>query len=66
MAFLYTLGVNNDKSRYNNLNEDTIHFDNAIYSVFHVRSNITASFAELLKFQEQLTFTHGLSVTSGK
>ena len=39
-------------------NQDTIHFENAIYKVLHLRSSITAPFAEHLKFQEKMTYTH--------
>ena len=41
-------------------------FGKAIYSVFHERSNITAYFAEQLKFQKQVTFTHALWMNSTK
>ena len=37
-------------------NQDTIHFEIAIYRVLHDRSNITALFAEHLKFPEKMTF----------
>ena len=43
-------------------NQDTIHFENAIYKVLHLRSSITAPFAEHLKFREKsdfYTFTLG-------
>ena len=66
MPFMHTIWVNNGKPRYNNQNEDTIHFDNAIYRVLHKLSNITASNAEHLKFQEKVTFTHALWVNSRK
>ena len=66
MPFIHALWVNNGKSRYNNKNEDIIHFENAIYRVLYERSNITTSFAEHLKFQEKLTFTYELCVNSGK
>ena len=47
-------------------NQDTIHFENAIYKVLHLRSSITAPFAEHQKFQEKVTFTHSLWVKRGK
>ena len=43
-------------------NQDTIHFENATYKVLHLRSSITAPFAEHQKFQEKndfYTFTLG-------
>ena len=43
-----------------------IYFEIAIYKVLHERSNITAPFAEHLLFQEKVTFTHAIWVTSGK
>ena len=49
-----------------NLNQDTIHFKTPTYRELHERSNKTASFAEDLKFQEQVTLTYALSVKSGK
>ena len=42
----------------------TLYIGNAIYRVLYERN--TASFAELLKFQEKVTFTHTLWVNSGK
>ena len=41
MAFIPTLWVNSGKSKQNNQNQDTIYFENAIYSVLHERSNNT-------------------------
>ena len=38
----------------------------SIYRVLHERNNITASFAEHLKFQEKLTFTHVLWINCSK
>ena len=66
MSFKYTLWVNNDKlwpshmqfgwtvtiQNKKDINQDIIHFENAIYRVIHERSNITASFAGYLKFRE--------------
>ena len=46
--------------------QDTIHFENVICRVFHERSNITALYAEHLKFQEKLNSTHSLRVKRGK
>ena len=43
-----------------------MHFENAIYRVLNERSNITASFAEHLKFREKLTFIYALSANTGK
>ena len=39
-----------------NKNQDTIHFEIAIYAVLHKRNNITASFAEQVKFQDKKDF----------
>ena len=49
-----------------NLNQDAIHFKSATYRELHQRSNKTTSFAEHLKFQEQMTLTYALSVKSRK
>ena len=43
-----------------------MYFEKAISSVLHERSNVTASFAENLEFQEKLTFTHAFWINSGK
>ena len=43
-----------------------MHFEKAIYSVLHERSNITPSFAERLESQEKFTFTHAFWIYSGK
>ena len=55
--------ANQNKER---LNQDILHFGNAIYRVLHERRNITPSFEEELKFQEEFTFGHGLWVNSDK
>ena len=66
MPFIYALWVNNGKSGLSYmqfwvnrgssdqkfLNQDIIHFENAINRVLHERSNITASLVEHLKFRE--------------
>ena len=44
--------VNSGKWKQKNSNQNTIHFENAIYRVLHERSNITASLAEHLKVRE--------------
>ena len=49
-----------------NLNQDAIHFKSATYRELHQRSNKTTSFAERLKFHEQMTLTYALSVKSRK
>ena len=41
--------MNSGKSKEENEDQETIHFQNAIYRVLHEISNITASFAELVK-----------------
>ena len=66
MHFIHALWVNSDKSKYNNQNQDTFHFENVLYRVLHERSNIPASFLEPLQTQEKLNFTYSLSVNSGK
>ena len=48
------------------LNQDIIHFGNAIYRVLHEGSDITASSAEHRKFGEQMSFVHTLWVNSDK
>ena len=35
MPFINTLLVNSDKLKYNNQNQDTLHFENVIYRVFN-------------------------------
>ena len=52
MSFIHTLLVNVDKSKQNDQNQDTIHFEDAIYRVLHERRYFTASFAEHEKFRE--------------
>ena len=47
-------------------NKDTIHFENLIYRMLLKRSKITTPFAEHLKFQEKITFTHSLWFKRGK
>ena len=42
------------------------HFEKGIYRVLHERSNITASFAQDLKFKKKKTFTYALWVNSDK
>ena len=66
MTFRHILWVNTEKSKENNRNQDTLHFEITTYRVLHERINKTASFAEHLKFQDKLTFTYVLSVKSGK
>ena len=58
--------VNMSKQKWKNQKQKTMHFENVIYSVLRERSNITASFAKHLKFQEKMTSTHSLWVNSGK
>ena len=66
MPFTHTLWVNSGKSKQEKKNQQTLNFENAIYRVFHKRSNIAASFEERLEFQETLTFTHAFWINSGK
>ena len=56
MTFRHILWVKSEKSKENNRNQDTLHFENAIYRGLHERSNNTAPFAEPLKFQKKLAF----------
>ena len=54
--------VNSGNSKEENSNQETIHFQNAIYRVLHEMSNITASFAELVKswrINDFYTYTSG-------
>ena len=43
-----------------------MHFEIVSYRVLHERTNIAASFAEHLTFQEKLTFTHVLWIGCSK
>ena len=45
---------------------NTLHFENAIYSVLHEESDNTASSAKHLKFQEKLTFADVLWINSSQ
>ena len=47
-------------------NQDTIHFEIAIYRVLHERSNNTALFPEQLTFPEKMTFAEVFRVKHGK
>ena len=58
MTFTYALWVKSEKLKQEEQNQDTLHFENAIYRVLHERSNNPASFGEPLKFQEKVTFTN--------
>ena len=60
MPFIHTILVNVDKSKQNNQNLGTLHFETAIYRVLHERSMHTASFTENLKLQEKLTLVDAL------
>ena len=66
MPFTHTLLVNVDKSKQNNQNPDTLHFETAIYRVIHERSIHTASFTENLKLQEKLTLADALCMNCNK
>ena len=66
MPFTHTLLVNVDKSKQNNQNPDTLHFETAIYRVLHERSIHTASFTENLKLQEKLTLADALWINCNK
>ena len=66
MPVIYTLLVNSDKSKWNYQNQDTLHFENVIYRLLHERSNITISFVELVKFQQELNFTYASMGNTGK
>ena len=66
MPFIQTLLVNVDKSKQNNQNPDTLHFETAIYRVLHERSIDTASFTENLKLQEKLTLADALWMNCNK
>ena len=58
--------MNSGKLKKNKKKQDTIHFENSIYRVIHEGSNITALFAEYLKFQEKMIFAHSFWVNSEK
>ena len=66
MPVIHTLLVNSDKSKQNDQNQDTLHFENVIYRVLHERSNITAFLSEPVKFQQELNFTYAPSGNTGK
>ena len=51
MPIIHTLLINVDKSKQNNQDPGTLHFETALYRVLHDRSNHTASFTENLKLQ---------------
>ena len=51
MPIIHTLLINVDKSKQNNHDPGTLHFETALYRVLHERSNHTASFTENLKLQ---------------
>ena len=51
MPIIHTLLINVDKSKENNQDPGTLHFETAFYRVLHERSNHTASFTENLKLQ---------------
>ena len=65
MTFRQALWVSDGKSKLKSENEDTTHFENAIYRVLHESSSITAPFAENLEFPEKrlLLICSGSSVT---
>ena len=46
------------------MEQDTLHFENAIYMLFLERSNIIASFVEFPKFPEKTSFTPAIWVLS--
>ena len=58
MNFIEAFWVNTGKSKLKKQNQNTIHFANSMHRVPPERSNITAPFAEHLKFREKMTFTH--------
>ena len=66
MPFMHTLLVNVDKTKRNNQNPETLHFETAIYRVLLERSIHTASFTENLKPQEKLTLGDALWMNSNK
>ena len=66
MPFILTLLVNIDKSKQNNQNPGTLHFETAIYRVLLERSNHTASFTEKVKLQENLTLADALWMNCSK
>ena len=66
MTFKEAFWVNSGKSKEENQSHKTIRFENAIYIVLHERSNDTASFAEHLKFPEQMTLAEVFWVKRGK
>ena len=51
MPIIHTFLINVDKSKQNNQDPGTLHFETALYRVLHERSNHTASFTENLKLQ---------------
>ena len=64
MSFRHSLWVKRGKRDYTF--QGTIHFQTAIYRVLHEKSNIIASFAEHLNFQQKVTFAEAFWVKRGK
>ena len=53
MTFREAFWVNSSKKKQKKQNKDSVHFQTAKQRVLHERSNISAPFAEHLKFQEK-------------
>ena len=62
-CYICDLG-NQWQNKKKNMEQDTLHFENAIYMLFLERSNIIASFVEFPKFPEKMSFTPAIWVRS--
>ena len=65
-TFTHALWLNSGKLEQKNQIQGTTHFEIAKYKVLRERSSNTNSFAEHLKFQEKVTFTHAFFINCGK
>ena len=64
LSFTHALLVNSAKLKQKILDQETLHFEIAIYS--HERCNNTAPFAEHLKFQENMAFIRWVNCGKSK
>ena len=66
LTFADALWTNCSQFIDNNWNQDTTQFQITTYKALHERRNKTASFAEQLKFQDEITSTYGVPVKNKK
>ena len=64
LSFTHVLLANSAKLKQKILDQETLHFEVAIYS--HERCNNTAPFAEHLKFQENMAFIRWVNCGKSK